>query len=398
MHPDDQKLEWLDYARRADRLGIPYAPSIPLAELRALVETRESEMGKSTYALVNGRWEINGELPLGLTFVDGKFVASNGASQPECFGEMWDGTPAGSAECRGCVFSPVCLEVMAQITFTAAQAALGTNATLAELAAHCDVSEQAVLAFLARKKGEAGEAPAKKKKKPPVDEAPTHVVGVDPAGGPDKTTTTVLPMPPAPAKAEPAPVKEEAAPVKEEPPAVKEVPKAPETTVAPVLAVGTPEAPTPKAKGKRKTKAKAPKADKSAAQHPRKARPVKRAKAGARARKAKNARPAKARVGAPLGEKWGEHTWLKRWERERERCPQIRRAVPGAVLTVERGGQTYRAKVAKGYYELSNGQKCPTLCEAAKLLTGNANWSAVRFWGLDKAASKPPKALQSVAT
>jgi hypothetical protein len=155
--------------------------------------------------------------------------------------------------------------------------------------------------------------------------------------------------------------------------------------VAPVLAV-EPAEPPKKAKRKAKAKASVP----AVTPDPLKARPAKRAKAGARARKGKSARTAKARVGAPLGEPWGRHTWLKRWTRERQRSPLIRRAVPGSVLTVERMGKTYQAKVFKGYYTI-NGKDCATLCEAAKIATGTTNWSAVKFWGLDKAKPVPPK-------
>ena len=371
MDSEAQLLECLDLKRRADRLGITFTSAMTLAELTAAVTARESDMDKPSFAFVNGQWEINGALPNGLTFVDGKFKAPPNQDQPECFGDLWDGAVGGAAECASCVFSPVCREVMAKITFTAARAALGGEATLPALAEHCDVSEQSVLALMAVMKGEM----PKKKKRPPVAEAAPEAPAPE-AKAPEAPAPEAPPTAPAP---EPAP-----APVTEKP-AAQPVAAAPEPT---------PATPEPVVKEKRKAAKKAkPAKDKEPAvtAGPQKARPAKRAKAGARARKAKSAKPAKARVGAPEG-KWGEHTWLKRWERERKRCPAIRRAMPGAVLQVERLGQTYRAKVFKGHYELSNGQKCATLCEAAKLLTGSVNWSAVKFWNLENMEKIPPKA------
>lgn len=359
MAPEADDLERLDYSRRADRLGLPFTPATPLDELRAMVTARESEMSNKPIALVNGQWEINGDIPNGLTFVNGQFATPSGQTQPDCFGELWDGAAGGAEDCAKCVFSPVCQEAMAKITFTAARASAGPGVGLKELAVLCDVSEQSVLVLMAQQAGQASatEAP-KKKKKPPVEVAPVVPVAVTPeavASIPALTTPEV------------------------------------QAEVAATVPVDAPptEAPKPKAKPAKKGKAKAAKtAEPSVAPVPREARPVKRAKAGARARKAKSAQTAKARVGAPLGKKWGEGTWLARWNRERQRTPSLRRAVPGSVIQVERAGQTYRVQVFKGYY-LFNGQKVPTLCEAAKLATGTTNWSAERFWFPSKTQSLP---------
>lgn len=373
MESEARLLECLDLKRRADRLGIPFTSAMTLAELTAAVTARESDMDKPKYAFVNGQWEINGDLPNGLTFVDGHFIAPPDSAQPECFGELWDGAAGGAAECGTCAFSPVCREVMGQIAFVAAQARLGPDATLPALAKECEVSEQSILVLMALKQGQAVPEAAPKKKRPPPKPEPE----------------------PEAAKPEPEAAKPEAPP-----PAPTPAPEAatmPAEKAAETALPGQGELPAQqerdlrKKPAKKKAKlAKAKAAEPAVIAGPPKARPVKRAKAGARARKAKSAKPAKARVGAPLGEKWGRHTWMTRWTRERERSPLIRRAVPGSVIQVERLGKTYQVKVFKGYYTI-NGKDCPTLCEAAKLATGNANWSAVKFWGLDKVAQVPPK-------
>jgi len=368
MESEAQLLECLDLKRRADRLGISFTPAMTLAELTAAVTARESDMDKPKYAFVNGQWEINGELPNGLTFVDGHFIAPPDSAQPECFGELWDGAAGGATECGTCAFSPVCREVMGQIAFVAAQARLGPEATLPALAKECEVSEQSILVLMALKQGQAVPEAAPKKKRPPPKPEPE----------PEAAKPEAPPPAPTPAP-EPTPERDPFAAVEED--------------ANPTHDEGEPATPEPKPKkkaGKKAKPAKAKAAEPAVIAGPPKARPVKRAKAGARARKAKSAKPAKARVGAPLGEKWGRHTWMTRWARERERSPLIRRAVPGSVIQVERLGKTYRVQVFKGHYTI-NEKDCPTLCEAAKLATGNANWSAVKFWGLDKVAQVPPK-------
>lgn len=379
MDRDLEKIDRQDLERRADRLGIPFTSGTTELELHEMVQAREAEMGNDSFALVKGRWEIEGILPNELTFVNGKFFAAAGTSQPECFGDLWDGATGGAAECVACVFSPVCLESMAQTTLPAAQAALGQNATLPNLAETCEISEQSILALMARKAAQPEVAP-KSKRKPKDAETeltePITLVSDGPLSDESVAPEPIVeeaPAVPPPKKKRGRPAKAKVAEPEIEP-AKEQAPEKQETAKPP----------------KKKKPAKEAKPDETP--DPQTALVVKRVKAGAlrRERKERSARTAKAQVGAPPGSKWGENTWNKRWERERKRCPSIRKAVVGSVVTVSRTGKTYKVKVCQGYYEI-NGEKCATLCEAAKIATGNANWSATKFWGLDKVLIPRPK-------
>ena len=414
MDPEIQRLERQDCERQADRLGIPFVPGVLLSELRTLIAARESAMGNRAFELVNGKWEIQGDLPDGLMLVNGAFVAPNKAPQPDCFGELWDGTPGGSEECVKCVFSPVCMEAMAKITFTAAQASLGGKATLPELATLCEVSEQSILKLMGRMSGQAPEDAPKQKKKPPPEPVEAVVGKVEePAPERDAFAAVEEDVDPtldeprdaeAAAPAEVPAVKRKRGRPRKIKPALSDI-KAhvarvnPEPVVVDVPVVKRKRGRPPKVKtvspgvsevsansenGAEPPKKKNPArvVDDEAVENPPMAPPAKSAKVGASPQKALMALCATTvpvRAGARRGISWGKDTWLPRWTREREKYPEFKTCLPGSAITVARNGKTHSVQVFHGYYEI-RGKQCATLTEAARIAAGNNNWNARRWW------------------
>lgn len=372
MDPDSYTVERRDWCRRADRLGIPWLETTDLEELKALVRDKEKIM--KVAELVNGVWQIPGELPNGLEFKDGKFSV-DGENQPECFDDMmWDDSPDGAEACHGCVFSPVCLERTAKIALPAAQARLGAGATLEALSEQLAIKPASVLMLMAQAKGEALEP--KRKKKP--SEVPPEPAAQE--------------VPPA---HEPTPDRDPFAAV--------------ESDVNPTHDEGGPATSESKPSKKAGKKVKKDKPAK-AAEEPQSSRPqvapsVKRAKGGALPKKA-NAKTAKARA-ASSPEPWGEHTFVDRFKRERQRSRLISRLVPGTVLTVERNGQKHVCQVIQNGYTY-RGKTFPTLYAVTVEAAGTqerprqlkadgsrpegqraiCNWSAPKFWALDKVLSR----------
>lgn len=167
MDPDSQSAEWLDWCRRADRLGVAWLPTAELEELKAQVRRREQTM--KVVSFVNGVWEISGELPHGIQYKNDKFWWGEEV-QPECLGFLWDGATGGAEACNGCLFSTMCLEKMAKIQLPAAQAELGAAASLADLTKELDVTEQSTLLIMAYAANEPLPAPVEKRKKKPPQE------------------------------------------------------------------------------------------------------------------------------------------------------------------------------------------------------------------------------------
>jgi len=374
MDPDSYTAERRDWCRRADRLGIPWLETTDLEELKALVRDKEKTM--KVAELVNGVWQIPGELPNGLEFKDGKFSV-DGENQPECFDDMmWDDSPNGAEACHDCAFSPVCLERTAKIALPAVQARLGAGATLEALAEQLAITPASVLMLMAQAKGEALE-PKRKKKPSEVPLAPA-----------------AQEVPPAPKALEPEPAKpvEVVAEVQPEQP----VPEKPKKTKA---------AKPAKAKLKAKKEKPAKVAEEPQSSLPQVAPSVKCAKGGALPKKA-NAKTAKARAESSP-EPWREHTFVDRFKRERQRSRLISRLVVGTVLTVERNGQKHVCQVIQNGYTY-RGKTFPTLYSVTVEAAGTqerprqlkadgsrpegqraiCNWSAPKFWALDKVLSR----------
>ena len=101
--------------------------------------------------------------------------------------------------------------------------------------------------------------------------------------------------------------------------------------------------------------------------------------------------------------KWGEHTWVSRWQRERNRCPEIAELTPGTKLLRMWKGKEYKVEVRKGSYVLVGKGDFPTLYEVVTAIVGTyaapkqkvpgkrtrpegtrqlCNWSAIRFFNL----------------
>jgi hypothetical protein len=350
-------------------------------------------MGKVLWK--DGEWVIDGDPPNGLQFIDGQFRASDGSPQPECFGELWDGVgPRAAVECKQeCDFSPCCMELTARQALPAAQIRLGAGHSLQDLAGEnaMNISEESILALMAYVKGGANPAPIKeekpkKKKAPPPDPEPMKA-------------------------AEPPPPVQEASKV--EPPKQEPSAEAPKAEVSPVSKKkATKKAPTKPAKGKKAEKAKA------GGPGPQKAPSAKRAKAGAGAKvKATPVKPAKARAGSTPSKHWGEHTFKDRWERERERSPLIGQLKAGMVLKKVYKDQKCECRVLKMGYSVK-GETVPTLYMTVLPYTGTVarprqspdgkpvegerqvgNYSAAKFWDLEKLFGKPAKkAAKKAAT
>ena len=80
--------------------------------------------------------------------------------------------------------------------------------------------------------------------------------------------------------------------------------------------------------------------------------------------------------------KFGEHTYLARWMRERGRNRKIARLKINSTLKVQRNGSAHQCKVKKGHY-LYEGQKFPTLYKVTEHITGKGSvWSGPKFWKL----------------
>ena len=126
-----------------------------------------------------GEWSFDGELPRGIQFLNGQFLARNSEVSPDCFGVMWDGIgPSCSPECKICDFSYVCVELTTKQALVASQVMLGPGHNLGALAEDMRISEPSLVAMMGYLKG--GAYPAKltqadippdkpKKKPPPID-------------------------------------------------------------------------------------------------------------------------------------------------------------------------------------------------------------------------------------
>jgi len=127
---------------------------------------------------------------------------------------------------------------------------------------------------------------------------------------------------------------------------------------------------------------------------------AKSAVGGAQRKKAKSAKPAKRR-GAPK-KPWGEHTYLKRFLRERIRNELIAKIPIGHTLETTYKGDTYQTTCLKNGWEYQ-GQRFPTLQAVTEVIAGKVvrpgqvrngkllsktrkicNWSAAKFWKLAK--------------
>jgi len=352
MDLDAQEVERREWGRRADCLGIPWLDSTDLESLKALVRNKEELM--KIAELINGEWQIPGELPNGLNYQDGRFFVGE-EEEPSCFGDMWDGAEGGSDACDGCNFAVVCVEKMAKIKLVATQAELGAGATLGALSKAMDITEQSTLLLMARVKGEYLRPPLPRKKKP------AEVAG---------------------------------------PPAVALVPP---VVASPILAeVEIVETKPAKVKKTKKRTGKHAETDKQVDPQ---VRSAKSAKGGASPRRAR-AKSARVRA-AGSRDPWGKHTWVARHLRERQRSLLIGKLVPGMVVHVDRGGVHHQLKVERGNY-LYKGQDYPTLFMVTQVAAGTVerpsqrkangkrppgsrqlcNWSAAKFWNLARALAK----------
>jgi len=369
MDPDLESVEAHELQRKADRLGLPWLHTTTLAELRKMVQERESSMKLAEW--VNGTWQINGELPHGIQYRDGKFWVDNEA-EPECMtGGYWDGATGGAETCQDCSFAKLCLEKAAKLTLPAAQAKLGAGATLAMLAKEMDLAEQSTLLLMAYAAGET--VGIKVKRKPPQDEVPE--------AQPTPEVPSAEPVPDK--KAEEAPKRKRGRPRKDpsQVPAKKKKAKAsPELTQALETLL---------------------KDDVDPQQAP----SAQSATGGALPVEA-NAENAEAQEGESLEFAWGKHTWLKRWRQERQRNRLIAKLVKGMEVTVTRLGQTHTLTVNKRGYTY-RGTEYPTVNKATEAAAGLVarpkqlvgkkrpkgnrpvcNWNAAKFWALDRVLSK----------
>jgi hypothetical protein len=401
-------LERADYCRRADHLGVPWTNEDATDVLRRLVEARErATMGKMRWN--DGAWDIDGELPNGLQFLNGVFSTQTGEVAPECFGELWDGLGAsGSLECKEqCDFSPCCMELTAKQALPAAQIRMGAGHGLSELAESMAIAEDSVLGLMAYAKGGASPlGPARSKKAPPSAESISDPEGASAelVGEQAREDAVAIEEPQLSAEAEVETV----------------VQTTSEEKKAPAKKAPAKKAPAKKAPAKKAPAKKAPAKKAAAVSGPRKAPPVKSVKAGAGgAEKGTPVPSVKARGGSTptstrAGRSWGDHTFASRWSRERERSPLIAQLKPGMTLRVVYKGKKCEVKVLREGYSVL-GAKVPTLYMTAVAYTGTearpgvnrladrerqvSNYSAARFWRLKElftpeaaeAAKKPTK-------
>ena len=129
-------------------------------------------MSKIQY--VNGVWQVDGVLPSGLVFKNNHFEGVNGEQEPECLGDLWDGSNIGEEDCRTCIFTKVCLEKMAKVRLPAMQAELGSAATVETLAKRMEIQERSVMMLIER----AGIVLPKRKKRPDEIGQPVATAGV----------------------------------------------------------------------------------------------------------------------------------------------------------------------------------------------------------------------------
>ena len=109
---------------------------------------------------------------------------------------------------------------------------------------------------------------------------------------------------------------------------------------------------------------------------------------------------------AGLSREWGDALDASRWDRERERCPELGRLMPGMKLSRVWKEQLYEVVVRKGAYQWE-GSLYPTLYEITKRIVGlryvprqmrggvrppglkkTPPWSALRFWKIPQVLAK----------
>lgn len=138
-----------------------------------------------------------------------------------------------------------------------------------------------------------------------------------------------------------------------------------------------------------------------------------------RTRKAKPKRKGTAKSAEPQegpprrSSKWSPYMDHGRWERERERSPEIGALTPGMRLRRTFKGEDYQVVVVSSGY-VYDGEYYPTLYSVTKEITGTheaprqlakdgtrpkgtrslSNWSATKFWRLGRYAPQPKKRRQ----
>ena len=345
---------------------------------------------------------------------DGKWMTVEGDSQPECFGELWDGSKAGAEECKDCIFDEVCKGIMAKTTFTNVRKQFTNGTNLPELAKACNISEDSVLQLLAFLNGEA----LPKKKNPPIEEDAPVAKEETPKkkrGRPPKATVIdllqiVAPVEEKRKRGRPKKIIQDISVI--EPEVVKRGRGRPRKIerVAPVLSDFTfncelftniaPEI----VKRKRGRPKKEPEGENK--ENPTVAPSVVTAR-GRGSFRERSAKLARVRGGKLRRTPWKEHTFSSRWERERERNPILQKLEVGDVLVAERFGRYHKMKVVeKGYKGLTyrtKGKTYPTLNAITKVAAGAfprpkmgikgkrppgtrkiADWNGITFWHVKK--------------
>ena len=309
--------------READSLGIPWTFATSDKELSALVQSRkESAMSQDI---------------------------------PSCFGICWEAV--GQSVCMGCSIKDPCRHKFALGRLKEARASLGAKVTIEALCAATGVqNSEAIMAAIEYAAGH-GEPPLKvaAPSKKPTAEAQPEVVPPDAPSDipppPDSVEADAIPPPPGEDAIEntmfddpdlenrrlkyapdPKP------PADESPPPVEEKPVT--------------ETKAKKAPKVKKSKKAAP------SSHPQKAGPAKRASGPALA-KAKRSAPTATALESPR-QKWGEHTWAARWQRERERSKEIASLNPGMMLRPRYKGVEYKVQVVNSGYRYQS-HRYPTL-------------------------------------
>lgn len=369
-------LQRAELIEKADRLGIPWTNESSDAEIFALIQAREK----------------------------GAMAATVEAMDPPCFGLMWDAVKEEG--CQGCGAQTRCLEKFATATLPETITRLGKNPGLAVLAEELRVSPDAITVAL--EKNGAPKVARLQAVPPPQPVAPAPV-------------QDAVPSEPAPVAAPEQPVaeagdavkksgkKEAAAAKKAEAEAAKAAKEAEKKAKAEAKEKAAEEKRAAKEAEKAKKQAEKEAAAKAAepTENPSVAAPASPAGVAAEARKAKRAGPVAVRADRRLEHPWGEHTFQSRWQRERERTPEIAALKTGQVLTVPFDGKEHQVTVLKEGYQY-DGNRFPTLYSIVKEITGTVerqkqliegkrpqgtrqlcNWSAVRFFRLrNKGAAK----------
>jgi len=277
------------------------------------------------------------------------------APRPPCYGLFWEAIP-GTPDCEGCFVKDGCLHKFATETLPVHRAKIGDD--LEGLAKSTEVRQEALR--VAINHAQSFETP--KSKRRPVMANP------DPKGngsGPE-TASPVAAV---------APIEDDGQAVLALEPTPKGKKKAPTKTKAPTKAKESAQ-PVKKAPAKKKkAAAKAP----QAVQNPPVAGPAKSALGPATATKT-NAKDATAQ-GYPRKKRkpkvrqkrynpsYPDKKMRLRWEREREKYPELGCLVPGMCLRDKHRGEVWEARVGEGYY-LYEGQKYPTAQALTTAITG----------------------------